>query len=917
MRSEREPAAADTIQDRRQRRRDERVAPVAAGTVVGPYRIERALGRGGMGAVYLARDTVLRRSVALKVIAPELLGSRPAIERFLQEARATARLNHPNIVTIHAVGTHEGAPYLALEYVEGESLRQRLRAGRLPLDEALRIALGMADALCEAHGHGILHRDLKPENAMLPPGGRLRIVDFGLAEVAPPPTSSPAPDLGAFDEVDAGERLARSIGGTPPYMAPEQWRCEECTPATDLWAFGVVLFEMCSGRLPFDGEAPAPQTSQGLDAGATREEAGRARAVTEAMDEAPGHELYRLQIAVCGDQRAPSVGAFVEVPEALQALVARCLEKEPGARPTAAEAATALRALLDGGATSPGGERRASAAAAGGARRALVAALALAGSALVALWLLAVRGGQPYASSRIAPTATANTEALLAYRAAFEAWRAGNVGTHVWQRVVDQYPDLAAAQLRLALAQVSWAQTEARKHWKAAVERAATLSEADRAMLDALEPVLGSPSDRGEFLSRAERAAKDHPDNIEVLGLLAQAHVDGHELAAAMPLYDRMLELDGRFVPAWYWKTETEAYLGRLDDAAASIRRCLEVNRASEGCLRLRSNLDERDGRCDRIVEDSRTRQAANPENARPYDMLAEALVARGSIEAGKQALAQKWATLPPDAGRRAKLMDEALLAALGGDFGTAERNARALLDLVAGSVDEWEHARPTLFLIDLYTETGRAREATELAHAFEVRREALVPDIRLDDFALARDPTPWLLAAGAAAPSAEPDDLYRRLDAWRQSWGVHGGSWLAGHAWLHGPARVVNDRRSAELALAQLGDPDLLPQFAPMTLIDAPLGKVLALADRGAEALSHLRRAAADCRALQLPFEHTRVLAALGAELEREGDRDGACSEYAAVLARWGRAEPPARTGQLSAERARTLGCPGQGSSR
>ena len=151
-----------------------------AGTQIKHFQVGRLLGRGGMGEVYLARDTQLGRKVALKVIKPEHVRDENALERFLQEARLTARFNHPHIVTIYAVGQHEGLPYVALEYLEGQDLSQRLKDDGLSLQESLRICLAVADAVEEAHRHGILHRDLKPANILIPRDGQ-----FALYSVSP------------------------------------------------------------------------------------------------------------------------------------------------------------------------------------------------------------------------------------------------------------------------------------------------------------------------------------------------------------------------------------------------------------------------------------------------------------------------------------------------------------------------------------------------------------------------------------------------------------------------------------------------------------------------------------------------------------------------------------------------------------
>jgi len=182
-----------------------------------------------MGQVYLAQDTTLGRCVALKLIKRSVVQTY-GVEPFLEEARATASFNHPHIVTLYAVGEHAGRPYLALEYLEGESLRARLRVGPLPMSEALRYCRTVAEAIAEAHRRGFVHADLKPENIILPRDGRLRVVDFGLAKLA-------------------GNAL-HAATGTPAYMAPERWRGAPPTGAIDVWALGVTLHESITGDRP-------------------------------------------------------------------------------------------------------------------------------------------------------------------------------------------------------------------------------------------------------------------------------------------------------------------------------------------------------------------------------------------------------------------------------------------------------------------------------------------------------------------------------------------------------------------------------------------------------------------------------------------------------------------------------------------
>ncbi|MDQ3265881.1 MAG: SUMF1/EgtB/PvdO family nonheme iron enzyme [Myxococcota bacterium] len=204
-------------------------ALLSAETLIHGFRIKRLLGEGSMGQVYLAQDEVLGRLVALKLIRPNVL--RPGSEaRLVEEARTTAQFNHPHIVTVHAAGEYQGRPFLALEYLDGESLRQRMTRQRPTLAESLQIVRAIAEAIAEAHRRGVVHADLKPENVLLPRDGRVRVVDFGLARHV------------------GGDPTATS--GTPAYMAPERWRGAAPDPAFDLWALGVILHELLTGRRP-------------------------------------------------------------------------------------------------------------------------------------------------------------------------------------------------------------------------------------------------------------------------------------------------------------------------------------------------------------------------------------------------------------------------------------------------------------------------------------------------------------------------------------------------------------------------------------------------------------------------------------------------------------------------------------------
>jgi predicted ATPase/serine/threonine protein kinase len=228
---------------------------LAAGTRLGAYEILSLLGRGGMGEVYRARDTKLRRDVALKILPATFSGDNQRLARFRREAQVLAALNHPSIGAIYGLDDAEGQQFLVLELVEGETLADRIRRGPLPLIEALAIATQIVDALESAHNKGIVHRDLKPANIKISPGDVVKLLDFGLAKVE----SNDASVLGATQASTVSNVTGDGVVGTFRYMSPEQARGQTVDRRTDIWAFGCVLYEMLAGRSPF-GRGTTPDT---------------------------------------------------------------------------------------------------------------------------------------------------------------------------------------------------------------------------------------------------------------------------------------------------------------------------------------------------------------------------------------------------------------------------------------------------------------------------------------------------------------------------------------------------------------------------------------------------------------------------------------------------------------------------------
>jgi len=283
---------------------------LAAGTKLGPYELQSLLGAGGMGEVYRARDARLGRIVAIKVLPASFSADAGRLQRFMQEARSAAALNHPNILSIFDIGEERGAPYIVSELLEGQTLRERLRSGPLSGRKAIDYALQVARGLAAAHEKGIVHRDLKPENLFVTNDERVKILDFGLAKLTRPEgdAGEDAPTVQVNVNTEPGQ-----IMGTVGYMSPEQVRGKPADHRSDIFAFGSILYEMLSGQPAFRGESPADTMS-----------------------------------AILKEEPAELSETARNVPPALERMVLHCLEKNPAQRfQSAGDLAFNLEALTD------------------------------------------------------------------------------------------------------------------------------------------------------------------------------------------------------------------------------------------------------------------------------------------------------------------------------------------------------------------------------------------------------------------------------------------------------------------------------------------------------------------------------------------------------------------------------------------
>ena len=280
---------------------------VEPGSAIGPYEVREMIGAGGMGRVYRARDSRLDRDVALKVLPSHYAADADRLRRFEQEARASGALTHPNLVTVFDVGTDNGRPYLVTELLDGETLRDRLRRGALPLARAADIGAALARGVAAAHARGIVHRDLKPENVMITRDGRVKILDFGVAKLR---SDADVRSRGSLRPVQTESGV---VIGTAGYMAPEQIRGADADGRADVFALGAILFELLTGQRAFDGPTRAD----------TFESTLRADPLS-----------------------SPATATW---PPAVLRIVQRCLEKDPETRfQSAADLAFALETITDG-----------------------------------------------------------------------------------------------------------------------------------------------------------------------------------------------------------------------------------------------------------------------------------------------------------------------------------------------------------------------------------------------------------------------------------------------------------------------------------------------------------------------------------------------------------------------------------------
>jgi serine/threonine-protein kinase len=867
------------------------------GARIRQFHVVARLGAGGMGTVYKALDEKLRRFVAVKVLGPRYLSDERNKALILREARNAAAVSHPNVAAIYQVDDAGDVAFIAMELVEGRTLRARIGEGPVAPGEALRIGLEIARGLDAAHRIGVVHRDLKPDNVMLTADGRVKLLDFGVAQALAHGDVVVAHHDGAGAEAlelsptvpATGSRThdARVVG-TPAYMAPEQARGEPVDARADVFSFGALFYEMLAGARPFAHRDKPP--SEWGDASSSD---------------------WKPQAAL--REKRP------DVPRDLDAVIARCLDPRPDNR--YANATELVRALS---AVESGGRRRR----AWGTAGALLPAAALVVGSAFAL-KVAPSGALPASAGNeeaaVEPQASAplrfvdhpapqspSQEALAEYRAALQAFQDGTNFFAPLQRALALDPALAPAHLRLAIWTRSGRPDLAQEHLAQVVQNRQRLSERDAGLLAAVEADLvherADPEDVGRIL---DVLAAKYASDVEIQFLRCTRLRDTRATKEGVACLDAVVDLDPTFALALWSRAGARALMGDFAGARADVDRCLALSPEATVCYRMDHLVLDALGDCAGAEAATRQSLRIDPRGYRGYDELAGSLAAQRQPEAAvDEALARKWALVSEDRRALVRAFDEHLLASLSGDFDAALRHGRKVDDALSSATSKDAHASAAYHLAMTAEEAGMVQESTRIARDFWARRAAWSDAPWRDSEAGTTGAIVAIASILARAGALSQQDV----DAVRTAYVARG--WKAAQTttpamlWVDSFARPAETRQEAVRALEE-APAEGLPSATYLGWNTALIGKVYVLAERFDEAVPWLRQATKSCIGLRTPIAYVRAWADLGRALEGTGDRAGACDAYAEVERRWGHAKPRSVTAGFARTRSAALACP------
>jgi len=897
-------------------------AVLAPGSQVGPYTVVDLLGQGGMGIVYRARDSRLERTVALKVIGKgEAEGdgrfgaasgsprrSTPGdgdATRLLREARAVASLNHPNVVAIYDVGETDELLFFAMEHVEGENLRAKM-ASPPSLPERLRWLADIALGLNAAHEAGLVHRDVKPENVMIRADGLVKVLDFGIARKTR--------IVEADGELVTGED---HVAGTPQYMAPEQLRGERLDARSDQFSWGVVAYELLSGRRPFSSstegyalvasiltDAPPPLRDLAPDLPADVEQV-----VHRALSKAPRDRFVSLaEVAELLAPRAQSLR-----PQRTPSSIPRAAVGVKHHEPAAFAETTRVPTTKDE--PPPKSERPK-------ARRltpkvTLATTIGLAALALATGMFVSRPRPQSPAHPKVVRPVCPVPEAAQALASARSRTRDGATQDALrdLERAVGLDESCAAAHLELGLAVLPHDPQAGLRHYQAAFHARDALVPRDLALLEASEPYVRPRPDLVEWETRLTAAVYKFPDDPALRVWLGASRERQVDFEGARTAYEAATRSAPGYAPAWAGLAHAKKRLGDRKGALDAVAACLSRSPVATVCIAARQDVHADFGECAAAKEDATAWVALDPQSPEPHRALAFALFDTGAPRpAVEETLRRRWSLLPEGDRKVAETTDRLALALAEGRLDDALALAEAVGPALPADADVADHAAAAMARVSLLVETGQSKRAAEVAKAFLDHMAAYPPR------PLAPDPSIGFYEPLHRAGLLGAQELDERRSAWLTREiertraadptileGQRGRlSWLR---WALVHASFAETRDEAQAALRAIPH-DKEPPVTQRTLrFDFAAGKVLALAGENVHAVEHLTRVVGACAGLAEPQLQIRAHHYLGLALEARGDREGARAAYRFVVERWGAAKPRSVTAEQSRKRLDALG--------
>jgi serine/threonine-protein kinase len=844
------------------------------------YTIAALLGEGGMGSVYRAYDAKLDRYVALKIVrAVHASGSEGsttnARSRLIREARTAAGVMHPNAVAIYDVGEFEGTAYIAMELIEGRTMRSYIGDATIPLETRLLWLRDIARALSAAHQRGVVHRDVKPENVMIGRDGVVKMLDFGIARRTDVAVEALAPTQRAIESVVTG---SASIVGTPFYMSPEQIHGGTVDARADEFAWGVTAHELLTGELPW----------------------GRERNPLSAIADMFSTPPRRVRDTV------------PDVPEPVQAAILRALARSPSGRfetmsdllvsafGVDSRMMASMRPIPS--ARAPRMSARLRTLVYGGVAAATIAVVTIAGRVAVHSRVPATATDvRPDASKAMSITdwplpASDHPDALEAYADALRQLRGSNQGAaeRALSKAVERDPTLAAAHLRRIGVTIESLNDPA-PSYRAAISLRTRLSKRDADMLEAYAPLIEvDPPDYEQCARRFDLLEAKYPSDAEIADTHARAEFVRSEGTAAKQAADHALALDPEYADALSQRGRAEVMLGDFAAARADADDCF-ARFGSVDCLTERVAIAQYTGESE-LLPLARKLQMVAPDSQRAAWAVVSALFQRDAgVGALRAAIAPALDAMPP--ARRAST--DAKMAILAGDFVEARKH-----------FDEWRKDAPPLlakqarlawFQVTLDEEMGETELALRDAQAFV---DAMPAFARARMVSVSDPIIPILRVLRDHGKMAEEEyDRQRSAFIARAQAGKDGRPlvWILAYAEA---ARTPEEAAEALSVLPSYG----IPVFEAYG--GAALGHVRALAGDWQGARDDLERAAHAAAFLENPYGPFRAMLELGRVLERAGDAAGACAQYKKILLNWGAAKPRSMTASQARERVRALGC-------